>query len=97
MIMKTITYNGTKLEYKSSHKALYEYELLSGKDEVKTYKDSLMLWYCIVKTQAKRAGIVFDLDLEGFIDWLDEHPEAMEGIKVSKEEMEAIDDGTKKK
>jgi len=83
--MKTINYNGTLLEYKSSHRALYEYEKLSGKDNVTTYTDSLMLWYCITKTQAKREGVVFDLDFEGFVDWLDAHPEALDGIKVEKE------------
>lgn len=95
--MKTITYNGTVLEYKSSHRALYEYEKLAGKDDTVTYTDSLRLIFCIVKTQAARAGVKFDLDLEAFIDWLDAHPEALEGIIVGVDETKPAGTGKAKK
>ena len=94
--MKTINYNGNALEYKSTHKALYEYELMAGKDDVTTYTDSLRLMYCIVKTQAKKAGVKFELEFEQFIDWLDDNPEALKGITIEKETT-SKDDQAKKK
>lgn len=95
--MKTITYNGNVIEYKSSHRALYEYEKLAGKDDVTTYSDSLRLMYCIVKTQAAREKVKFALDFEAFIDWLDAHPEALEGMVVEKVEEQSAGTGKAKK
>ena len=82
--MKTITYNGAVLEYKSSHRALVDYEMLAGKDKVDTYIDSLKLMHCIVKTQAKRNKVPFNLEFDEFVDWLDENPNALQGIVVDK-------------
>lgn len=80
--MKTVNYNGTLLEYKSTHRSLVEYEKMSGKDKVDTYTDSLRLMYCIIKFQAKAMDVKFDLDFDGFIDWLDKNPDALQGFVI---------------
>ena len=93
--MKTVTYNKTKLEYKSTHRALRDYALIKGSDRVDNYADTLQLMYCIVKAQAKIAGIKFDLDLDAFVDWLDMNPDALEGFTADEEVAEVKGDGKK--
>jgi hypothetical protein len=95
--MRTITYNGVTVEYKSSHRALYDYELLAGKDKIITYADSLKLMYCILRTQLRKHGVTFDLDMEGFVDWLDANSDALKGIVLKDPAEDSEESGDKKK
>jgi len=81
--MQIVNFNGNRIEYKSSHRALREYERLFGKpaDQLETYTDTTNLMYVIVKTQAKKQGVEFELTVEEFIDWLDDNEGALEGFK----------------
>lgn len=86
--MKTVTINGEKVEYKSTHAALREYEKLFGKPshEIKDYTDTTNLMYAITKTQFRYSGIEFTLTIDEFIEYLDKHPEALEGFVLEAEQ-----------
>jgi ADP-ribosylglycohydrolase len=94
--MKILNFEGQRLEYKSSHKSLREYEKMTGKpvESISSYTDTTNLMYCIVKTIVTRAGLKFEMTVDEFIDWLDAHPDALEGIE--KEPGPVPDDGEKK-
>lgn len=97
--MDVFNFKGHRLEYKRSHRALREYERMTGKaaDEIKSYTEVTDLMYCIVKIEARRAGIEFGLTVDEFMEHLDTHPEDgfEEGIK-KKEKAPAAADEQKK-
>lgn len=80
--MQIVKFNGERIEYKSSHKALREYERIFGKpaDKIETYTDSTNLMYAIVRTNAIKQGIKFEMTVDEFIDWMDDNPGALEGF-----------------
>lgn len=95
--MQTVTINGTKVEYKRTFKALRMFEVMSGKSSDKasdSITDATNLMYCIVKVQCERQKVAFAMDVEAFVDYLDSHPEALEGFGKAPEQVK--EDGQKK-
>jgi hypothetical protein len=86
--MQIVNFKGHRLEYKRSFRALREYEIMFGKlvTDIKGHVDLTNLMYVIVKTEAVRNGVEFNLTVDEFIDWLDDTPDALEGFIVPKED-----------
>jgi hypothetical protein len=82
--------NNTYFPVEFTFRAWQEFERLTGKqpDQVTGISDVATLIYCAVKNGARRNHLTFNLTLDEFFDYLDEHTdaiaEAMADIQKSK-------------
>lgn len=80
MEKQVIDIKGEKYPITVGHRALIEFERLSGKPfhSAVTLEDSVLLMYCSLRQGAKSVGKEFPFSFEEFIDYIDEHPEVMD-------------------
>ena len=83
---KIIKYNGENLVYKAGYRVQLEFERLFGKttDEIKTFEDAMRLVWLGTKEAARKQNVEFNLNLEEFMDWLDDNPDALIGFSGDK-------------
>lgn len=80
MEKQVIEINGKKYPVHVGHRALIEFERISGKpfQQAATLEDSVLLMWCALKHGAKTVFLEFPLTFEEFIDYVDLHPEVMD-------------------
>lgn len=80
MEKQVIDINGDRYPIVVGHRALIEFERLSGKPfhTAVTLEDSVLLIYCALRQGAKSMRKEFQFTFEEFIDYVDEHPDVMD-------------------
>lgn len=80
MKKEVIEINGQKYPYTVGHRALIEFERLSGKPfhTAVTLEDSVLLMFCALRQGARFLAKEFPFTFEEFIDYVDQHPEVMD-------------------
>ena len=89
-----------KIPIKLTFRAMIDYESITGHGVqlARTTEEVLILFFCAAKAGSKSIGKEFKYDYEGFLDFIDEHPESLLNFYESLVDgNESIDTEVKKK
>jgi hypothetical protein len=77
--VKTVAVGKDKYPVKLTFRAMIDYETMTGRSVAyaTSTEDVTRLLYCAAKAGAKSTGTEFTYDYIGFLDMIDEHPEAL--------------------
>ena len=94
MEKQVIEVNGKKYPVHVGHRAMIEFERLTGKpfQHASTLEDSVMLLWLSLKYGAKSVFMEFPLSFEEFIDYVDVHPEVMDFTDEKKSQAPKLTD-----
>lgn len=79
---KGVLIGNVLLPVKLTFRAMIEFEELSGVPVqfAVTTEQVSMLFYCAAKAGARSVNVDFEFDYEGFLDFVDEHPDSLQGF-----------------
>jgi hypothetical protein len=93
---KYVNIGESKIPIKLTFRAMIDYEKITGESiELAAGTEKvIILFYCAAKAGARSVGQVFEYDYEGFLDYIDEHPESLfsfyQALNEGKEAKEII-------
>lgn len=75
----TMKINGAEYPVLGNNSAIIAWEKETGKpfSKLESHTENLLFLFFSVKAGARREKKIFDMDFDTFVDYIDEHPEAM--------------------